>query len=926
MVHAEGDGRPAGLSKDFMKYLEMSRNRLLGATLERERVLEFAPPKLKLEFEEVCKRDVMQLLIDICNKAVEQDGHHPGTREPVVLSHDENQMNSLMAANDTLRTQLDDRKHKTASLEAELTALQGQVKRRQAQLNEQRATYLKQVLTQNTSYCPKDEDAEWDEESPPVQESDPEKDKTQYEKAIQILRENYEKEKHASDMRRREEVDKLHAVIEDLKKQHHEALEMQTHEEPDPIGAIDEGMRHCPPPVPISVPGSGIDVYVQTEGLDLSFAHSHTTVSEPGVELESESPDLNLAPVDSVLKESCATPIPTLSLRDDESDLSKAITLSSSKPETPEVEEEEEPGIEQIQINPDSDDSANTLPVCMSQMTSSSVLKSLRSHSRFSKIDATVAVSENASTQNSNISVKTNREEEDEEDEDEEDESKASNSNTSKDDTLSLVSQKSNEVNPVKGKKKIKLKGKGMVSKRGRHRTWLSRKADSRKQVVPKAKDLQKIVTVMSSVSSGDEDETSSESSSSDGVTRRVHRANKPKKTMSTMLQLQQKQKKSAMEEVKAKNEVSKLKAELRSKERILGQMLKDIGCLENEEKTPDLEERLVKYRQMQHQFSETVNSLNALKTEVCDARRTISSLRNPKAHEEEIADLKQEIVSKNRLLKGRQQELEDLQTTIATLESTLGSKLSSVNIAVVDKLKTAVNTAEMTEEMYRVSGWTLLAMGIRYGSLLSQAIEDVKLDRVSYHTAESLKKIQRGIDVLEHRFAVFMSSQRSERHRLKESSNRNWDRVLFYARSLVKSRTSCSPIIPPPVATNVFVRPFSAPSARGVPKPPEPSLPPPPLSLQDSDMLQPSLPLKQPNPLNMRPSTAPASKRASQNKEAEIETPAQRRDRILAMLYKDRRANADTRVKTRQHTLSNTIEPVFADSAKIFRLVGYRE
>ena len=549
--------------------------------------------------------------------------------------------------------------------------------------------------------------------------------------------------------------------------------------------------RHCPPPVPISVPGSGVDAVTQTEEdvleklfvresnlAETSFSDEENSMSElPAITLSNEKD--NPIVIENTLSSSLLEPF--------ESDDSQgSCTESSTDSEPDEESAETNSTLDPHRAPTSSGDNASTISV--------KPVSAEADHSEDSPqapdVD-TEPLSPQGSFQQNTVSGKTTTPE----------------TNLSDDCLRSGVQHPNDNKDSGKESPPAKPKKKPVPKKNKKHN--------------PSRRILTRAVKVERTNVS---DETNS-----------VEMSAQPKKftsggkisSVKSQMQLQQ----AKLDEAKNKKEINRLKAELTSKDRILTQVLSDITDLNSSTEevsevtlAPALHQRLEKYRETKNELSQAMGEYSSLRDEVSTMKNTIKKLHTPSEQvcqesdttylANTISNLQSELQLKTDMLRECNTELNKLRGDVQTLQGSLGYRLSLINVNVVDKLRNSVESAEMTEELYRVSGWTLLAMGMRYSRILDSAVEVIREDRSLFGSTASLRRSQKAVEILEHRCTVLMNSQRSERCRLKNISNRNWDRVLYYARSVVTPKAPQQlPQRTPSVASHV--RPSSAPATR---------------------------------------------------------------------------------------------------------------
>eukprot|EP01063_Lacrimia_lanifica_P011469 TRINITY_DN18242_c0_g1_i1.p1 TRINITY_DN18242_c0_g1~~TRINITY_DN18242_c0_g1_i1.p1 ORF type:complete len:1123 (+),score=270.10 TRINITY_DN18242_c0_g1_i1:123-3491(+) len=373
--------------------------------------------------------------------------------------------------------------------------------------------------------------------------------------------------------------------------------------------------------------------------------------------------------------------------------------------------------------------------------------------------------------------------------------------------------------------------------------------------------------------------------------------------------------------EAKHKKELALLHNELAIKEQVLDQVLRDVDSLrQNNADAEDAMGRLQQYKKVrqQHQEERETDDTGS------DHRRSDAPPTTgapPPATSQNLnllLDLRKEINMKNKVLKEKQIEIDTMASNLQTLHGAMAQRLHTINLQIVEKVRTSVQTAEAAEEVYRVSGWTLLAMGVRFGKILTRTIAVLREDQDVYRqNPQHIRIVQRAVELLEHRFAVAMASQRHERSCLKDLSNRNWDRVLFYARSMVQAPKDEED---PPTHQVPFAmqRPQTADRTLHGQHPTAPS---PSASASARSVAgQPAQPRKQ----QQRPSTAPMQRDDMGYTDTKDQR-GQRREKVLAMLHRDRKQLAESKVKERQKKARDAIAPIFGDAAKVYRLVASR-
>eukprot|EP01062_Namystynia_karyoxenos_P076314 TRINITY_DN746_c0_g3_i1.p1 TRINITY_DN746_c0_g3~~TRINITY_DN746_c0_g3_i1.p1 ORF type:complete len:1194 (+),score=358.80 TRINITY_DN746_c0_g3_i1:498-3584(+) len=462
--------------------------------------------------------------------------------------------------------------------------------------------------------------------------------------------------------------------------------------------------------------------------------------------------------------------------------------------------------------------------------------------------------------------------------------------------------------------------------------------------------------------------------------------------------------------------EVAHLRGELSTKDQVLAVALTDLEALReqccNQPTAAELlasqqmRERLRLYEDLRANYAETTREVSVLREEVLGALSSVGRVaRRPSGPEarrssggaaapynegsfSEVERLRKEIAFKDKLLRERRGECDRLNNEIERWYSAFGSRHTpfTCNMAMLDRLQAVVEAAELAEEMYRVSGWNLLALGCTFQGRLRGAHADLS-EELPLLVADptTTRRLQRAAEAVDHHFAVQMAAQRRERARLKELSNRNWDRVLYYARTLVHPNapepvggiftpaTTQFPGPPPRPFSAQPVRPSSAPGAggrAGLAGSPSPA----PWIASEAEAMSPhaGLPQGWPQPPAspggalvqpvMRPASAPANRRlqtptgrrgppaaagASAARHlggpgAELTTVmaqrkqprfrpweladmdrGRRREELLSLLYHDRRAAAERRLAQAQQAPP---EEMFRDAARIFRLVGCKE
>ncbi|KAJ9472477.1 hypothetical protein DIPPA_34958 [Diplonema papillatum] len=870
-------------SGGFLNFLRTARDKLIGATLERKRVLDFAAPAVHIEFEDVCKRDVFQILLDVCSRAALL-GDDDRSSPQCIPRHSKEKAqpdseNVLVLSNENVRlsARVGELERDLKNLRAHAAALQGQVARRQQQLAEQRTAFLRQLTQKHLQTAGRDAYAKsepisfvWDADAetkpdPHEEQDQDDRDKLTPDKTIQQLRDKSEKERHMAELRRQEESVQLKRAFDTIEKGINQYLHKLGEEgvapctvlpsvtlsesgeatfservEPTVIRAAslaevnDDETRHRAPPVPIGVPGAGADLCVQTDVIVCADAATNTDA-------------LKFSPQDLA-----------------EAHSKTDLASDEKRPES-------RAGDKQGHHLDDTESSS---------AEGSGPTNSSAESGRKSSVAA-------AETRNSGFRLKK----------------------------------------PASGK------GKGPRS--GAHET-------------------------------GRDDVPSPDT-----------RAQHPRKKFHVHRST------TSDELMKQKKLVSKLKSELASKDVTLSQLLTDIDTFKlaaqgrvlrqndtcSEDIPGDTAERLEKYvslkettKGLQDNCDNVTQSkvINPLKHQdsTVGTQHLFSSTQEAENHDipidgDEAATKQatrahsQENLSQQ--LREKQKEVQVLKQKFEDLHAAIDFNYNSVNFKAISKLRHAVQEAERSEEMYRVSGWSLLALGTRFSTLLSNTVCELREDIAGHrHSTMTVRKLQTAVQVMEHRFVLMMAGQRHNRTHLKELSNRSWDRVLYYARSLVRSdepqdlpsfstrptsalhqqdwgtarlHTTVFPAASPKGLTlRSSERPSSAPVTHIV-------------DAKDCSTIKPKSPppCLQPNPpvagiTRCTPGGASQKQRVSSLKYAETMEHQQRRDKILAMLYKDRRMQAEQLIRDRQLKVHSAIEPVFSDAARILRLVGHRE
>ena len=913
----------------FMKFLKHSRDKLIGCTVERERCMTFAPPNMRLEFEEVLKRDVLQILREVCGYAMKKESQKLSTQSDTA---------DLVDEIDTLRTQVQHMAHSNSELvqgearctteirqlQSHIAALQGQVARRQLLLNQQREMFLKHVVQRDIERSLKDtskrNDPEQSEQSatamqmfqrPEDEEDEPilppagdkEKDRAHFERNVQNIKETYDKEKHAAEMRRREEVDELKRVIQKMDASYKQLLASSPpHQTPDDDDqeADSSWARHHPPPVPISVPGSGVDMSVQTEACHLEpTSPSHAPSHPPSDSDSNASAQILATPVDEA----------SISAESESVDADRPSLLT----EAAQKEEKQETDVEAVSTASDGD------------------VKEEEEEDDDPDDVATVAAQDAPSSEGKDEEDDEDDDDDDEDDEDEDDDDEkpspaerriavatSPRKTTPKAPPVVIVPQKAAPKPAPKMprvQRQIPVKPPQKAVKREAPKKPTRRKDEESEEEEG------------SQVDDKSEVAPSKNDSEDEVITRKVQRvAHQGRSYVQPAADSAAKRRhvaatKAAVRAAEARHqkEIGKLQDELKIKEQVLDQVLRDMDQWRHQmPATGEQKERLdqIKKNSLVGKRGDSPDADDRPETDAPPAPPSpkIKGTANFSVDTQLILDLRRELNQKSKLLHEQQTEIDTLRSNMQSMCGSIGSRMSQVNLSIIDKLKTSVEGAEMAEEMYRISGWTLLAMGLKYDKVLTCAIQGMKQDRSMFQSQASLRKVQRAIELMEYRYAVFMASQRNERLRLKDMSNRSWDRVLFYSRSLVKKGTP--QVVSEAAHRSVHgaaSRPSTAPQQRAQKQVPPPA----PFPVGKEEAVE-QTQRKMPNPPS-RPATAPSSKHAKED----AETPEQRRDRVLQMLYRDRRQNIEQRIKERQKNAANAIEPVFEDAAKVFRLIG---
>ena len=958
-----GDARDDDCSVQaaFMQYLTLARDRVISVTVERDRCMEYAPATMRLEFEELLKRDVLHVLVDVCGHAVKTEASRVKehvAEDDAAASAETLEQNLTQAGrtNERLQESVESSQREARHLRGQLSTLQGQLARRDEQLTQQRTEFLRYIIqkdiTRSTTHTrhgagrqqqPADTKdladlfPSWDQDKDdPLTADDPTalagasvagappgsdaSASAPVERKLQLLQEKHERERQAQELRRREETDQLRRVIQQTDAAYRALADRMGEKAEHRLSLLEdedgeEGTRHKPPPVPISVPWSGVDAHVQTDDTDAD-------ISLPSVQDEAEHSFLSHQLDDDSEKD--ADDANEASDEDEGTDEEQGTkdgaddgTDTDGGPSDAEEEAEEDKQADDAEPEEAAEDASADGEKSASQQdddtTNDAPSQPTPSESGGSKTVSPVQSQSQSQSQYHSPH------------------SSAPPPAHPAEDTPAPAAEPSPTTTP-------------------RRPVFAASDSGGTEGDSSQADD-----TRSSTLSSFEGKRALKGGKRGGGVSLYPSKAiadTQHKKTEATL------RANLKSTEARHKRELFKLQEEVRIKEQVLDQVLRDVDILRSGQDSfePELVGRLTQYKTMKDQYcsgggggggGEVENEKSMSESQQGTGVSSRKPPPEPKpqsdgkfsASTQVILDLRKELSAKSKLLREKEVEVELLTSNMQSLHGDLGTRVSSVNLAVVDKLRAAVHGAEVAEELYRVSGWALLAMGARYSAILNASIEGLKKDRHEVQTPAMLRKMQRAVELLEHRYAVYMASQRQERQRLKDMSNRNWDRVLFYARSLVQKKDGPStvdvqsmhrglPGVNQAYTTNT--RPASAPARQAAPEremAPKASIfcgkidDPDDVALGDAKKPSPPSPASRPQ---QRPSSATQSKKIVSYKEGE--TPLQRRNRILSMLYRDRRQQIEQKVKERQRHAQTSIEPAFGDAAKVFRLVGQRD
>ena len=203
-IQTNDNNNDAAFGEVFLKYLINVRDAVIGATIERDRVLEYAPPSVKLEFEVLLKRDILQLLLDVSRKARVTDVEQVAVGENVSSS---NTMEILTGINSVLREENEKLIRESQQSSSVIKSLEGQVTRRQQQISDQRTQFLRQLLQKEDSSLSArrghQTESYWSEMS--ISDDERTRDKHSADQITQ-LKEKFNQEKDLLEARRKEQV------------------------------------------------------------------------------------------------------------------------------------------------------------------------------------------------------------------------------------------------------------------------------------------------------------------------------------------------------------------------------------------------------------------------------------------------------------------------------------------------------------------------------------------------------------------------------------------------------------------------------------------------------------------------------------------------------------------------------------------------
>lgn len=169
------------------------------------------------------------------------------------------------------------------------------------------------------------------------------------------------------------------------------------------------------------------------------------------------------------------------------------------------------------------------------------------------------------------------------------------------------------------------------------------------------------------------------------------------------------------------------------------------------------------------------------------------------RAEQQSLRKLQDDVRTKDALLEQKGRELTQLQEeTRRWFEQYKASQppdQAPINHATIRKLMHAVETAEAAEEEYRTLSWKLIGTVAKYRGVLQGLVEDCNEAEADKNIPE-LRRLQRGYDTVANFTWAKTQRLRQQRTRQREESNRLWDVVLFYARSV---RHPEEPVAPPP-------------------------------------------------------------------------------------------------------------------------------